>query len=119
MADIVKGIRFMLGKEKSCMWEDTMAVIRAGYWIIALIIVIVLLCVLTGCSSKQEDGFVGEAYLSCLDDTYCNLIYTFKENNTIITKSCPVRLGSIDDFNECLEETGYGIDLSELGGKRP
>jgi hypothetical protein len=74
---------------------------------------------LNGCSSKQEDGFIGEAYLSCLDDTYCNLIYTFKENNTIITKSCSVRLGSVDDFNDCLEETGYEVDLSEIGGKRP
>ncbi len=77
-------------------------------------IFIVGLILLSGCNTKQENGFIGEAYLSCLDDTYCNLIYAFKENNTIIQKSCPVRLGSVDDFNECLNETGYEVDLSGI-----
>jgi len=80
-----------------------------------IILIFMFVLLLSGCDNQLEDGFVGEAYLSCLDDTYCNLIYTFKENNTIITKSCPVRLGSVDDLNECLKETGYEVDLSEIG----
>lgn len=51
MANIIKGIRFLFGKEKSCMWEDTEAVLRAGYWLIALTICIILL---VGCSPPGE-----------------------------------------------------------------